>query len=142
MATSALTERLLAAVTDPLHPGLRIQAVEQGEVTAYLPLHEGFIGNPWSGYVHGGVLTTLLDKTTRAAALALVDAGESVAPLDLRVDHLGATAAPDGLLARARCTRLTSTIAFLTCEVVDARSGQVVANGVSSLLRTPQEEGA
>lgn len=142
MASSPLTERLLAAVADPLHPGLRIEAAERGPVTVYLPLNEAFIGNPWSGYVHGGVLTTLLDKATRAAALAWLDAGEGVLPLDLRVDHLTATRAVEGLLARAHCTRLTSTIAFVDGEVVDALSGQVVANGVSSLLRTPEEAGA
>ncbi|MFV8833936.1 PaaI family thioesterase [Aquisalimonas sp.] len=142
MTSPAITQRLLDAVADPLHPGLEIEVAERGLVTVYLPLNDGFIGNPWSGYVHGGVITTLLDKTTRAAALVWVEAGEAVLPLDLRIDHLAATTASAGLLARGRCTRLTATIAFVHGEVVDVLSGDVVANGVSSVLRTPEEAGA
>lgn len=140
MPSATPAERLLDAICDPLHPGLRVQQTGSGEVTLYLPLSESFIGNPWNGYVHGGVLTNLLDKATRAAALGCLDTGEDVLPLDLRIDHLAATRATEGLVARARCTRLTATIAFVEGEVVDAHSDAVVANGVTSLLRTWPEE--
>lgn len=138
-AAARSADALLAAVADPLHPDLTCTYRGPGEVVLHLPFFDALVGNPWTGDIHGGVLTTLLDKATRAAVLSLLDAGEAALPLNLRVDHMGATRSRQGLRARARCHRLARAVAFAEGDVTEARTGRIIATGVSSLLRVAED---
>jgi uncharacterized protein (TIGR00369 family) len=77
-------------------------------------------GNPETGAVHGGVVTTLLDSAGGAAAFSVVRKGQSVATLDLRIDYLRMSRPGQAILGRAECYRLTRSIAFVravaTCD--------------------------
>lgn len=126
-----------ALLEDPLHPGLLAERLDQRGVTLYQPWHEGLVGNPWRGQIHGGALTVLLDKATRAAALAVMPSTEGVVPLDLRVDHLSPTLGREGLRVRAACHHLTRTVAFVEATVTELNSSRPIVVGTSSLLRNP-----
>ena len=124
-----------ALLDDPLHPGLLAERLDARGVTLYQPWHESLVGNPWRGQIHGGVLTVLLDKATRAAALTVMASNEGVVPLDLRVDHLAPTLGREGLRVRAACHHLTRTVAFVEATVTELNASSPVVVGTSSLLR-------
>jgi uncharacterized protein (TIGR00369 family) len=93
--------------------GLAVSEFERGRCTLRIDPSPLLIGNPDTGALHGGVITTLLDSAGGAAAFSVVRRKQTVATLDLRIDYLR-TAAPDrAIYGRAECYRLTRSVAFV-----------------------------
>ena len=68
--------------------GLKVLSATRGEVVVELPFRAGFIGDPERPALHGGIASTLADAVGGAAVFSLVEAGDRVATLDLRIDYL------------------------------------------------------
>jgi uncharacterized protein (TIGR00369 family) len=49
---------------------------------------EDLVGNPASGVVHGGVITSIVDTTSAVSVAANMHDYETIATLDLRIDYL------------------------------------------------------
>ncbi|KAB7623705.1 PaaI family thioesterase [Alkalilimnicola sp. S0819] len=121
------------------HTGvLGMEVVDVGEsklLTRIQPRPE-LVGDPYRGYVHGGVLTTLIDQTSGTAAFVSLETPEPVATLDLRVDHLRAASVDAPIYALAECYRVTRNIAFVRCVAYQDDPEQPVATSMSSFMRT------
>ena len=77
-----------------------------------IPYRDALVGNPASGVVHGGIVTTLLDTVGGMAALARQGEFLVMATLDLRIDYLRPSTPGKDLAARVECYKLTRNIAF------------------------------
>lgn len=93
--------------------GLEVVAVARNTATLALPYREEFVGDPETGVLHGGVVTTLIDSVCGMALFASLEKLQAIATLDLRIDYLKPAAAHKRLLATAECYKMTRTIAFL-----------------------------
>lgn len=93
--------------------GIRIVEVGRGFCVARIEPSPQLAGNPETGVVHGGVVTTLLDSVGGTAAFSVVRRGQTVATLDLRIDYLRMSAPGRPIFARAECYRLGRRIAFV-----------------------------
>ena len=62
--------------------GLRFVDFADGEATIVLPFAEHLVGNPESGVLHGGAVTSLLDATCGAAVFMKLQSPEPIATLD------------------------------------------------------------
>ena len=51
-----------------------------------VPNSDNIVGDPESGIMHGGVVTTLLDSASDCAVLSLTPTEHTVATLNLRID--------------------------------------------------------
>ena len=111
--------------------------VTEGVVVAMVPYRPQLVGNVFTGSLHGGVVTTLIDQTSGAAVISCLGGRESVATLDLRIDHLRATVPDKPLYARAECYRLTASIAFVRCTAYQDQAIPV-ATSMSSFMRMGQ----
>ncbi len=113
----------------PHNAALGLELVEAGAGTAAirLPWAAELVGDPESGAVHGGVLTSLVDATCGAAVFLGVQPPRPIATLDLRIDHLRRSAAGRDLRCDARCERITTHIAFVRATVHDGDPEQPVA---------------
>ncbi|RFA26167.1 hypothetical protein CAI21_17715 [Alkalilimnicola ehrlichii] len=120
-----------------------MELVDFGNNTAIarLPYSVNLVGNPRSGVLHGGVLTTLIDQTSGTAVFASLPEPEMVATLDLRIDYLRSPQPHKDLFARAECYRITPNIAFVRCEAYHEGDPQAVAASVSSFMRTGSRQG-
>lgn len=78
-----------------------------------LPWNERLVGNPDTGVLHGGVITTLLDAAGGAAVYLHVKAPLPIATLDLRVDFFGPSTRGRDVVARAECVKGTRNVAFV-----------------------------
>ena len=78
-----------------------------------VPYRTEWVGDPDTGVLAGGLVTTLLDHVGGLAVWVAMDAFKPIATLDLRVDYMRAAQPGRDLLAQARCFRLTPTIAFV-----------------------------
>lgn len=93
--------------------GLRLSALEPGKGTAILPYDRRLVGNPRTGVVHGGVITTLLDTLSGIVVMTAVPEGTSLATLDLRIDYLRPATPGQPIRGTAECYKLTPNIAFV-----------------------------
>ena len=84
--------------------GLTIVSVERGIAVLKLPYDDKLIGNPDTGVVHGGVITTLLDNCCGIAVGSSLDTFRPIATLDLRIDYMKPATPKLDILARAECS--------------------------------------
>lgn len=139
----AAARTFFAAIPHSQVLGLEVEAVDAQSVTASVRYREELVGNPYSGHIHGGVVTTLIDQTSGTAAIISLDRFEPVATLDLRVDHLRPAEGRRPLYAHAECYRVTRNIAFVRCVAYQDDPEQPIATSMSSFMRTarrPEEE--
>lgn len=99
----------------PHNDALGLEVVDFGPASATLrlPWAEHLVGNPDTGVLHGGAVTSLLDATSGAAVFMKLMAPVPIATLDLRIDYLRPASPHEPLLARADCYKLTRNVAFV-----------------------------
>ena len=68
--------------------GLELVELGDDHLIARVPYRPELVGNPETGHIHGGVITTLIDQSCGAAVLMATGPAERIVTLDLRVDHL------------------------------------------------------
>ena len=116
--------------------GIRIEARLPRGVVMRLPYREELVGNPDSGVLHGGAVTTLVDSASGFAAMAALPEPGPVATLDLRIDYLRPAVAGEDLLVRADCYRLTKRIAFVRAEAYQRSPEDPVAAAMGTFMIT------
>jgi len=92
--------------------GLVIEDAEEGVVTVRLPYRPELVGNPETGVLHGGVITSLLDASSGMSVFLRVQRPMRIATLDLRIDYLKRATPPRDVRCRAECYRVTPDVAF------------------------------
>jgi uncharacterized protein (TIGR00369 family) len=92
--------------------GFELVEITQAYAIGRIPYRPEHVGNPVTGVVHGGIVTTLLDTAGGAAVIGRIGAPFTVATLDLRIDYLRPSTPQHDLLARVECYKLTRNIAF------------------------------
>ena len=91
------------------------------------PYRADLIGDLESGVLASGLITTLLDHAGGMAVWAAMDAFQPIATLDLRVDYMRAAEPGLDVFARARCFKLTRSVAFVRAWAYDREAGDPVA---------------
>lgn len=93
--------------------GVTVVELHHGHGLMYVPYDEKLIGNPRTGALHGGVVTTLMDTIGAVVVMASVPASMPLATLDLRIDYLRLAAAGRDIFASAECYKVTAHVAFV-----------------------------
>ncbi|KRA65456.1 thioesterase [Caulobacter sp. Root656] len=99
----------------PQARALGFQTLEIGEAVAILkvPYRPEIVGDPETGVIAGGVVTTLLDHASGQAVHAAMTEWTSIATLDLRIDYMRPAQPGRDVLARAHCYKMTRSVAFV-----------------------------
>jgi len=115
---------------------LDMKVVEVGPKRAVLsiPYRDDLVGDPVSGVVFGGVITTLLDQTCGLATLCSLEDIEAIATLDLRIDYLRAAEPGRELTAVGECYKLTRSVAFLRGFAYDREPDDPFASCVGAFM--------
>ena len=101
--------------------GFVYDGLEGDRVRIRVPWREDLVGDPDTGVLSGGLVTTLLDHVGGLAVWTAMGRFESIATLDLRVDYMRAAEARRDLIAEARCYRLTRSVAFVRAWAFEDR---------------------
>ena len=98
----------------PHNEALDMMVVDFGRTWAEteVPWREELVGNPETGVVHGGVITTLMDAGCGAAVIIALKKPMRIATLDLRIDYLKPARPFEKVVCFAECFKITRHIAF------------------------------
>lgn len=95
--------------------GITIDELLEGSAKMSLPYSQNIVGNPATGVIHGGAITTLMDACCGAAVIMKLTQPMGIATLDLRIDYLKPATPELTVVARATCYKLTRNVAFARC---------------------------
>ena len=113
--------------------GLQLVQVEPALVLK-VPYRPELVGDPDSGVIAGGVVTTLLDFACGWATALALDQPTSIATLDLRIDYMRPSRPGLDIHATAYCYKLTRSVAFLRGVAYDEDPGDPVAAAQAAFM--------
>lgn len=120
--------------------GFAYEGLAGDRVRIRVPYRPDLVGDPESGVLAGGLVTTLLDHVGGLAVWVALDGFQPIATLDLRVDYMRAAAPGRDLLAEARCYRLTRTLGFVRAWAFEDDPADPVAAAQSAYMISAQED--
>lgn len=141
MAEDELIERLRNFSADHLSHvphagaiGMRPVNAARGKCTLMVPYQDKLVGNPATGVVHGGVITSLLDNASGAATQFALDEPTPIATLDLRIDYLKPATPGEDIFGDAHCYKVTRTIAFVRGVAYHTSPEDPIATSVATFM--------
>ncbi|MAG96688.1 MAG: PaaI family thioesterase [Alphaproteobacteria bacterium] len=126
--------RLTSAVAHNVALGLEMVEVSSGRVLMKLPYDKRLVGNPDSGVLHGGVISSVIDAVSGLSVFVTVAEIIPIATLDLRIDYLKPATPERDLLTQAHCYKLTRSIAFVRAIAYHDEKNDPVATSVSTFM--------
>ena len=116
--------------------GAVISRVKPGEVEIEMPYRADFTQQ--NGFVHGGIVTAIVDSACGYAALSLSAPGTAVLTVEYKVNFV-APAKGERLLARGEVVRPGSTVTVCKGDVVayDGGDEKVVASMLTTMMLMP-----
>ena len=114
--------------------GFVYDSLDGDRVRIRVPWREDLVGDPETGVLSGGLVTTLLDHVGGLAVWIALGRFEAIATLDLRVDDMRAATARRDLVAEARCYHLTRSVAFVRAWAFEDSPDDPVAAAQSAYI--------
>ncbi len=114
--------------------GLDVVDFHETGMTIRLPYDARWVGNPDTGVLHGGVITTLLDAVSGAAVFVRLGLPVAIATLDLRIDYLKPAAPGRDVVARADCYKVTRNVAFVRASAYHDDPDDPIASASSTFM--------
>ncbi|APX24255.1 MAG: thioesterase [Rhodobacteraceae bacterium] len=125
----------------PQARALNMDILEIGEGIAVIrmPYDPELIGDPDTGVIHGGAVSTLMDTCGGAATMAHPSNPGGTATISLRIDYLRGATPGQAIVARAECHHVTRSVAFVRATAHDDDTGNPVATatGTFTVERKP-----
>ena len=114
--------------------GIRMAKFTRGYCETYLEYDKKLAGDPDTGIVHGGVVTTLMDTAGGACAFSVIKAGQTVATLDLRIDYLKPAQPGARINGVTECYKLTKNVAFVRGYAYNTDRNDPIANCTATFM--------
>jgi uncharacterized protein (TIGR00369 family) len=113
--------------------GARLQSVEPGSVEIVLPFREELVQQ--HGFVHGGVIATVLDSACGYAALTLMPPGQEVLTVEFKINLLRPAAGQE-FVARGEVVSAGRRITVARGQIVrsDDPESKPIAHLVATLM--------
>ncbi|RWU20885.1 thioesterase [Pseudomonas alkylphenolica] len=131
----AMAERFLGALPHCQLLQMRVHHADAKGMTLVLPYSTQIIGNPHTGAIHGGALTTLMDTTCGMATLCALAEFEVCPTLDLRIDYMHSAKAGLDIFGYAQCYRVTRDVIFTRGMAYQDDREQPIAQVVGTFMR-------
>lgn len=103
--------------------GMELLDYAENAIWMRIPYAPHLVGNPITGVLHGGVVTSFMDAACGAAVFISLGKPQRIATLDLRIDYLKPARPELALITHAACTRRTRRVAFVRAETYHEAEG-------------------
>jgi uncharacterized protein (TIGR00369 family) len=122
-------------VTSPMAQALGMMLVtSEPDIVVRIPYREDLVGDPDTGVIAGGVVTTLLDHTSARAVAKKLTEATSIATLDLRIDYMRPSRPGMDICATAYCYKVTRSVAFVRAVAYDQDPSDPVASAQGAFM--------
>ncbi|MBR9839999.1 MAG: PaaI family thioesterase [Rhodobacteraceae bacterium] len=118
----------------PQARALNMEIVEIGNGIAVIrmPYDPALIGDPDTGVIHGGAVSTLMDTCGGAATMSHPSNPGGTATISLRIDYLRGAVPGQAITARAECHHVTRSVAFVRATAHDDDPDNPVATATGT----------
>jgi len=116
--------------------GMQVLSVERGKVSGKLVWSEHLVGDPATGIIHGGVITSLLDNLGGMAVVSALDTFRATATLDLRIDYMRPAEKGLDIVGEAECYHVTKTVAFINARAFHPDNDKIIASASGAFALT------
>ncbi len=103
--------------------GMRLVDVAQDAAIIMVPYRPELVGNPDTGVIHGGVITSILDNASGLSVGCHMGERKAMATLDLRIDYMHPATPGEDVYARAECYKVTNNVAFVRGAAYHLKDG-------------------
>lgn len=114
--------------------GIDVTRIEGGKVWGRVPYRAELVGDPETGIIAGGVLTTFLDQLCGMAAVLAMPVPTSVATIDIRIDYMRPAIPGRDVCAEAYCTKLGRNVAFIHAVAFEDAADNPIAHAVAAFM--------
>lgn len=128
-------QRFLSALRHCQVLGMRVESADGKGLTLCLPYTPHIVGNPDTGVIHGGAITTLMDTTCGISTVCVLPEFEICPTLDLRIDYMHPAEPGKDVFGFAECYRVTPNIIFTRGYAYQDDLQQPIAHVVGTFMR-------
>ena len=128
-----LAERMSRETPQALALGIRFVSAAPGTAVMKVAYRADLVGDPDTGVLAGGVITTLLDHVC-GLAVGSQGGGGGTATLDLRIDYMRSAEPGRDIFARAHCYKLTNAIAFVRATAFEEDPDDPIATAQGAFV--------
>lgn len=114
--------------------GLELVELEEARARFRLPWQEKLVGNPKTGVLHGGVITSMMDACCGAAVFMALAEPMPIATLDLRIDYLAPATPGQDVFARSSCYKVTRNVAFVRAVAYHHDEADPIASAAGTFM--------
>jgi len=121
--------------------GVRVTHIGDSRAVAELPFDEKLIGNPDLEFLHGGVITSVIDAVAGLSVFVALRQPLRIATLDLRIDYLKPTTPRATLVCECHCYKVTQQVAFVRGVAHHGNEDDPIASAVGTFrIFRPRED--
>ena len=138
MTENLLLERAARFVSALRHCqvlGIQVHDASGEGMTLVLPYNQNIVGDPQTGVIHGGALTSLMDTACGMATLCVLPEFEVCPTLDLRIDYMHPAEPHKPVFGFAQCYRVTTDVIFTRGFAYQDDPQQPIAHVVGTFMR-------
>ncbi|AZC17178.1 MULTISPECIES: PaaI family thioesterase [Pseudomonas] len=128
-------QRFISALRHCQVLGIGVHSASPEGLTLTLPYSPQIVGDPQSGVIHGGALTTLMDTACGLATLCVLPEFEVCPTLDLRIDYMHPAQPHQAVHGFAQCYRVTTDVIFTRGFAYQDDPEHPVAHVVGTFMR-------
>ena len=128
-------ERFVSALRHCQVLGITAHHASMEGITLIMPYAQHLIGDPNTGVIHGGALTSLMDTACGMATLCVLPEFEVCPTLDLRIDYMHPAEPHKPVFGFAQCYRVTTDVIFTRGFAYQDDPQQPIAHVVGTFMR-------
>jgi uncharacterized protein (TIGR00369 family) len=139
---AAIGARMAQGTPQAAALNFRLVSADRSGAAMAVPWRPELVGDPATGVMAGGVITTLLDHVCGLSVSCAVIAKDGaamefgMATLDLRIDYMRPAEPRREVIALARCYKLTRSIAFVRASAFEDDEANPIATAQAAFAFT------
>lgn len=126
----------LNGVRHSIFLGMSLEEITGEGLVVRLPYSEKIIGNPETGVIHGGAITSLMDQACGLAVAQAIAPDFDITPtIDLRIDYMRPAEPKKDVLAYVTAYRKTRSVVFARGVAYQDSREEPIAHCVANFMR-------